>query len=258
MARRPADVPLARRALLEAGTAATRDLAECLAIDTAALMAACFPGIGAGPVRAEAGAGVASRERAGIVARMRAGGATLAAALPEADLLALLHHPSDTVRGWAAFAVALRPRAGVAAQVAAMAPFADDPHFAVREWAWLALRPHVVADTAGALAALLPWARHTSERMRRFASEATRPRGVWCAHLAPLKADPSPGLALLEPLHADPSRYVQDSVGNWLNDAAKDNPGWVRGVAAAWAARSPAPATRRILARATCSLGPRG
>lgn len=246
MARRPSDVPRARLALLEAGAAETRDLAEGLAIDLAALMAACFPGVDAGPLQAMADGG--------IVARMRAGGASLAAALPDDGLAALQRHASDTVRGWGAFAVAARARANVAAQVAAIAPFAEDAHFAVREWAWLALRPHVAADPAGAIAALLPWTRHASDRRRRFASEATRPRGVWSAHLPALKADPSPGLALLEPLRADPSRYVQDSVGNWLNDAAKDNPVWVRAVAAAWAEGSASPATRRILARGTRSL----
>ena len=93
-----------------------------------------------------------------------------------------------------------------------------------------------------------------SEHLRRFASEALRPRGVWCAHIASLKREPGKALPILSSLRADPSNYVQDSVANWLNDAAKDQPDWVRGLCAEWLKATPADATRRICHRTLRNL----
>ncbi|MBO9680629.1 MAG: HEAT repeat domain-containing protein [Acidovorax sp.] len=245
------DLAPARRALLDSGQAATATLAECLAVDFAALLRAAVPE--AGEAAAQALDAAAAQ---GITRRMALAAALLLRQPGPQALPGWASHPSDTVRGWACFVIGTQPGLALHERLATLQPLADDAHFGVREWAWLAVRPHIAGDLDTAIGLLAPWARHPSERVRRFASEALRPRGVWCAHLGPLKQAPQRALPVLEPLRADPSAYVQDSVGNWLNDAAKNQPGWVRALCADWLAASPTSATRRICARAQRSIGP--
>ncbi len=108
-----------------------------------------------------------------------------------------------------------------------MRRFAADPHFGVREIAWMAVRDAVIGSLDESLALLQPWVSDADPNIRRFASELTRPRGVWCAQIEALKAEPWRALPLIEPLRADSSRYVQNSVANWLNDASKTDAGGV-------------------------------
>jgi 3-methyladenine DNA glycosylase AlkC len=127
--------------------------------------------------------------------------------------------------------------------------------FGVREWAWMAVRPQLVAELDVSIQTLLQWARSDSEYLRRFACEALRPRGVWCAHIAILKKEPERMLPILEILYQDGSVYVQDSVANYLNDAAKDQPQWVRDLCAQWQSQSPDnAAVQRLCRRALRSV----
>ncbi|MEU2134009.1 DNA alkylation repair protein [Streptomyces sp. NPDC018352] len=233
---------------LNQGTLQAATLAEALAVDFATLLARIVPG-------AAETAATAIDPRAGITRRMTQasrlildhGGATAF------DQLAF--HRSDTVRGWAAYLLAATPELDLAARLAAIRPLADDPHFTVREWAWLALRDHVAADLTTAIRLLGNWTAEPSANLRRFAVEITRPRGVWARHIKPLAVQPGLGLPLLDPLRADSSRYVQDSVANWLNDAAKTQPEWVRDTCARWLdACHASSATQRICHRAQRSL----
>ena len=247
MSRGIADITPARLALLNGGSVASATLTEGLAIDFAQLLAAAVPDLGA--VRLER---MRAQAAAGITKRM-----VLAAQLlleADADLAVLQAHPSDTVRGWTCFVIAAQAGWTLAQQLAAMRPLADDGHFGVREWAWLALRPHLAEHLPDAIALLAPWTADPSERVRRFACEALRPRGVWCAHIAQLKEQPQLALPLLQPLRADPAVYVQDSVANWLNDAAKSQPDWVRSLCAQWLLESDNAATARICKRAQRSI----
>ena len=247
MSRGVADIAPARLALLNGGSVASATLTEGLAIDFAQLLSAAVPGIGA--ARLERMRALAA---AGITKRMALAAQLLLEA--DVDLAQLQAHASDTVRGWVCFAIAAQAGWTLPQRLTAMRPLADDGHFGVREWTWLALRPHLAESLDEAIALLAPWTAEPSERLRRFACEALRPRGVWCAHLARLKEQPQLGLPLLLPLRADPAVYVQDSVANWLNDAAKSQPDWVRGLCAQWLQESPVAATVRICKRAQRSL----
>lgn len=225
-ARSRAELDPAVLAELNAGTTETLTLPECLAVDMAVLMAAALPELDPAPMAAVADLG--------ITRRMAAAAQLALDGLGGEAVIRLTAHRSDTVRGWAAYAVGLMPHLSLAERLVMIRPLADDPHFGVREWAWLGIRPQVAAQAKLALELLAPWTAEASPYLRRFASEATRPRGVWCGQIATLRADPSPGLAVLEPLRADKDRYVQNSIANWLNDAAKDHPDWVRGVCGRW------------------------
>ncbi len=245
--KRVSEIDPAHLAQLNAGLIAARTLTECLAVDFAALMKACLPDLPESAIHTMDGA-----RSLGITRRM-----ALAAELVSAHPLAgnLQDHPSDTMRGWACFLIAARPDQSLEARLTAIRPLADDPHFGVREWAWLALRPHLAADLDQAIPVLAGWAEDPSDRIRRFACEAIRPRGVWSAHIAALRQRPALAFPVLEPLRADPSRYVQDSVGNWLNDAAKDQPAVVQDLCARWGRESPVPETAYICRRALRSIG---
>jgi len=165
----------------------------------------------------------------------------------------LATHRSDSVRCWAAFIVGL-DNLELKQKLAAIRPFAADHHFGVREIAWMAGRDSVSRQLQLAISLLSSWVRESDANLRRFAVELTRPRGVWARHIADLKNNPEWGLPILEPLKADPSKYVQDSVANWLNDAAKSRPDWVVQVCRTWMEVSDKNETRRIVARAQRSM----
>ena len=166
---------------------------------------------------------------------------------------ALATHTSDVARAWATQWVAFSGLP-LADKLTSVRRFAADPHFGVREMAWMAVREEVADAVDEAVALLQPWVLDSDANIRRFASEATRPRGVWCAQVEMLKAQPWRALPLLEPLKADPSRYVQNSVANWLNDASKTQPQWVDELCRRWSRESRAAETSYIVRRACRSL----
>ncbi len=226
---------------LEAGTLETATLTEGLAIRMDVLMRAVAPSIPLDQFDMNAG----------VVARMANAGMLFREHLSAKALEEMGRHPSDTVRGWAAFAIGQNTYLSGQERIAAMRPFAADGHFGVREWAWMAVRAIMVADTEMAIKALSPWALDTDPNIRRFASEATRPRGVWAASIPLLRASPELGLPILSALRFDPTRYVEDSVANWLNDAGKDKSEWLIALLHKWSNEG---VSSRLISRAGRSL----
>lgn len=248
-----------RKELIDQGTIQTRNLAQCLAVDQQVLAANIAVMVDATLARALQDAARDSQSM-GISKKIATIGQALGQWLEAAPTQSreqqrdlLFNHPSDTVRGWAAFANAWMVRESTAEQALhSQLRFASDSHFGVREWAWLALRPQLAGDLQHSLALLQRLATSHDPLIRRFCIEILRPRGVWCEHIAHLKSEPEIAEALLVPLLAEADKYPQDSVANWLNDASKTRPDWVARLFERYPPNCKASA--RIFSRATRSL----
>jgi len=159
-------------------------------------------------------------------------------------------HQSDLVRCWSTYTIGCDIQLSIEEILTQIEPFAADHHFGVREISWLAVRPALIENLDKSLSILSKWTTHNNENLRRFASEATRPRGVWCQHIEKLKEEPELGLKILEHLKSDHSKYVQNSVANWLNDASKTKPEFVINICKNWKEKSPSKETSYIIKKA--------
>jgi 3-methyladenine DNA glycosylase AlkC len=227
-----AEIPSVILDNLQQGLIPTANLVEALAVNQALLAINVLNqlGISAGPELIQQ---LNLAQEKGFIQRCRTISTALHQHIGNKLTHSLENHPSDMVRFWAI----LWPQSTtstIESEMARIQPFANDPHFSVREIAWLALRPFIVQQPILSIQLLIPWTHSEKENLRRFASESTRPRGVWCAHIPELKANPELGIPLLENLMADPSIYVQNSVANWLNDAGKTRPDFLIGFRQRW------------------------
>ncbi|MCR2025311.1 DNA alkylation repair protein [Anaerotruncus colihominis] len=166
----------------------------------------------------------------------------------------IANHSSDSVRSWGCFMVGKNNSLSLSQMLKEIEAFARDSHFNVREEAWVAVRPSVISNLHESISILSEWALDENEYIRRFASEITRPRGVWCKHIEVLKTTPELALSILEPLKSDKSKYVRDSVANWLNDASKTQPEFVRNLCERWKEESNTEETRYIIKKALRTL----
>lgn len=86
-----------------------------------------------------------------------------------------------------------------------------------------AIRPYLEHYPTQTLEVMLDWSKSKNFHVRRLSSEGVRPRLPWASQLKLFMEDPRPILPILDNLKDDPSKYVQKSVGNCLNDILKDN-----------------------------------
>jgi len=162
----------------------------------------------------------------------------------------IAHHSSDLVRCWATYSIGKNEKLNIKETLAQIQPFAADHHFGVREICWMTVRSKITLHLTESIHILTTWTSAEDENIRRFATESIRPRGVWCAHIELLKQQPELALPILEALKADTAKYVQDSVGNWLNDASKSQPDFVKDLCLRWEIESNTKETKYIIKKA--------
>jgi 3-methyladenine DNA glycosylase AlkC len=250
-----ATVPLRRRNELAQGTTETTHLLEWLSVDMSKLLAVVASQLRLREPIPELIKST-SFHTLGITQRLKVLGQYLhdAGATPGTDIFEQLsRHPSDVVRQWAAYALMADAAIPLPTRLKLTKPFAADRNMSVREVAWMTFRPYAAARLREAVKSLRLLADDSDPNIRRFAVEVTRPRSVWGAHLDVLKRDPEVGRELVEATNRDASKYVQNAVGNWINDASKTRPDWVVDVATAWL-ESRSEHTRRILRRGVRTL----
>ena len=256
---RRSEIPPDVLTALNEGREETITLVEWLSIDMPVLLRSILPGVGVTEALEELGKTADGLVNEGVTRRLKAIGAALFDATrshPQQSEIyeALAGHKSDMVRAWTAYMLTADPDMELGERLEAARRFAADLSVAVRECAWDSFRPYIAADLNRGFQLLKTWVRDSDPNIRRCAVEATRPRGVWTAHIEALKENPEPGLVLLEPVRSDPSQYVQRAVANWLNDASKSRPDWVRMICARWTDESQTQATARTVNHALRTL----
>jgi 3-methyladenine DNA glycosylase AlkC len=97
-----------------------------------------------------------------------------------------------------------------------------------------AVRPYIRQNPTGLLKIMTAWSQDDNFHLRRLSSEGLRPLLPWSQKLTLFIDDPTPLRAILEHLKNDPSRYVQKSVANHINDYLKVNHDFGRSIIDEW------------------------
>jgi len=258
--RKVQEVPVKVLELLNKGKIETVNLTEWLAIDHIALINSTFPEIGISEKNIKIIAEkIAGQKKPSAMNAIKLIGASLHELYAgKGDYHIILksfsNHVSDSIRCYAPYLISLNDNFSMEEKFNQSMSLVADKHFGVREVVWMAIRPEIERNLNVAIAFLSKWAENEDENIRRFATESTRPRGVWCKHIEAIKESPELALPVLEKLKSDPSKYVQDSVGNWLNDASKTRPDFVIELCEKWQKESPTVETEKIVKRASRSI----
>lgn len=101
-----------------------------------------------------------------------------------------------------------------------------------------AIRPFLEKYPEQTVKVLIQWSKSPNKHVRRLSSEGARPRLPWAKKLNMFVHDPSPIFPILENLKDDPSKYVQTSVANTINDILKDNPNKAKKLVESWVSQA--------------------
>ncbi len=96
------------------------------------------------------------------------------------------------------------------------------------------IRPFLEKETKRTLRNMEEWSKDSNSHVRRLAMEGVRPRLPWAKKLDIFIKEPGPITPILNNLKDDPSKYVQKSVANCLNDILKDNQETGRQIISGW------------------------
>ena len=219
---------------LNKGLVETRNLMEWLATDQLALLKLVLKDLGKEAWYTDFEIAVNSQKKPTANSNTKAIGLTLGILTEDKSIYTTLKaHTSDLVRCWACWAESTHHDA-ISSLIKAMKPYAADTHFGVREVVIFATKERMIENLDTAINILSKWTGDKDENIRRFAVESLRPVGVWTKKIQTFQEHPEKGISLLEPLKSDASKYVRDSVGNWLNDASKSQPDWVKSICSKW------------------------
>ena len=259
-ARKSQDIPKDVLELLNNGKIPTVNLTEWLAVDQTELIKNTFPKIGLKDSIDTITNAIEQQKKPSTMSSIKLIGQQLYEYSSKSNSLVstielLSNHESDTIRCYATYLIALNTDLNISEKLDQSRMLIADKHFGVREIVWMALRLEIEKNLSESIEILSKWTNDPDENIRRFTTESTRPRGVWCKHIETLKENPEQALPILEPLKSDKSKYVQDSVGNWLNDASKSKPDFVIGLYKKWKSESPTAETEKILKRALRTIG---
>ncbi len=253
-ARKTSDIPPKVLKLLNQGEIPTVNLTEWLAVNQIKLIESTFPKIGLKDSLKGIKRAISLQKKSSTMSAIKVIGLQLYANCVESKSLSktiksLSIHQSDILRCYATYLIAFNSDLNIVEKLHKSKNLIADKHFGVREIVWMALRPEIEKNLIQSIDYLSGLANESDENLRRFALESIRPRGVWCKHLERLKENPELALPILEKLKSDKSKYVQASVGNWLNDASKSMPQFVIRLCEKWKTESLSTETEKIIKR---------
>ena len=255
-ARKVQDIPKEVLKLLNVGKIETANLTEWLAIDHLKLIQTNFAEIGISEENVNLiSEKIKAQKKPSTMNTIKLVGSTLYELYSDNKKFdsifdKLSSHLSDSIRCYAPYFKSLNQNLSISEKLNQSEKLIADNHFGVREVVWMALRPEIDKNLEQSIEILSDWTKSENENIRRFTTESTRPRGVWCKHIEQLKENPEIALPILRNLKSDESKYVQDSVGNWLNDASKSKPNFVIELCDKWRKESSTKETEKIIKRA--------